>query len=377
MSRAVPWFAAAAAALFFTIGDARAMPPFAQAYGVSCSVCHTQVPALNSYGRYVQRTGYASLDPHVLKRSVPVWIGENTFYDSQDPDRPHHVEFGNVALHAAGAIGHDWSYHVHQWIVQNQNAGGVDTMWIAYNNLLHRDGHLFVGKIEAPGPSFFSQWFDLASFGTPAITVGEHTYQNDANRWGAKLGFTRGNLAAEAGWLASGQDLGGTSDFLNDTDKTFQWKVAYANPERPIEIGMYGSRGSWPLAEGGTDQYWSVAEYIQRDPLHRVPGFIFMCQSGHDVHPVPDAGAVGSNAATVELYEPVFRNNGIIAVRKEFTNDGMGTQTQSGNVDFSYHIAPYLHLFTEAALTQNNKPAWRYMIWWTVPLSRPLPLPVR
>jgi hypothetical protein len=37
---------------------AMAMPPFAQAYGVQCNVCHTQVPALNTYGRYVQRTGY-------------------------------------------------------------------------------------------------------------------------------------------------------------------------------------------------------------------------------------------------------------------------------------------------------------------------------
>lgn len=45
---------------------AAAMPPFAQAYGLQCNVCHTLVPTLNAYGRYIQRTGYASLDPHVF-----------------------------------------------------------------------------------------------------------------------------------------------------------------------------------------------------------------------------------------------------------------------------------------------------------------------
>jgi hypothetical protein len=30
----------------------------AQAYGVKCDVGHTQVPALNTHGRYVHRTGW-------------------------------------------------------------------------------------------------------------------------------------------------------------------------------------------------------------------------------------------------------------------------------------------------------------------------------
>ncbi|MBV9438853.1 MAG: hypothetical protein JOZ24_02555, partial [Candidatus Eremiobacteraeota bacterium] len=35
---------------------ADALPTFAQAYGVDCSACHTSIPALNAYGRYVQST---------------------------------------------------------------------------------------------------------------------------------------------------------------------------------------------------------------------------------------------------------------------------------------------------------------------------------
>lgn len=352
---------------------AEAMPPFAQAYGVDCSVCHTQVPALNAYGRFVQRTGYASLDPHVLKRSIPVWVGENTSYDTQDPDKPHYTEFGNVAIHAAGVVGQstNWSYHIHQWIVQNDQPGGVDTAWIGYNNLLHRDGHLMAGKIEAPGPSAFSQWFDLSGFASAAYGVGEHAWENDGNRWGAKLNYVHKALEVQAGYLASDQDLGGISEFSNATDKTFQWKLAYADPEQPLEAGVYGTRGSWPLEEGGFDQYYSITPYVQRDPVGYVPGFLAMYQVGQDGNPNADGFSAGSTAATLELYEP-FLKYGLLSLREEWVNDGLGTQTRSGNIDLSYQLARYLRVYVEEGLQQNNIPAWRYMIWWTTPLSRPL-----
>ena len=56
--------------VFVSTRPTQAMPPFAQAYGMNCDVCHTAVPALNAYGRYVQRTGYASLDPADFSRQV-------------------------------------------------------------------------------------------------------------------------------------------------------------------------------------------------------------------------------------------------------------------------------------------------------------------
>lgn len=346
---------------------ASAMPPFAQAYGVSCSLCHTQVPGLNAYGRYVQRTGYASLDPQVLRRALPVWIGENASYDSQDPAAPHRTQFGNLAIHAVGPIGDDLTYHFQQWIWQNNQAGDLDTFWLAYNNLLHRDGHLFVGKIEAPGPSPFSQWFDLAAFMTPEITVGEHVYQLDANRWGAKLNYIHGDLDAEAGWLGSGSGWGGLSDFSNDTDKTFQYKIAYAHPTSPFEAGFFGSRGSFPLAEGGTDAYHSLAGYVQRDPENGIPGVLAIYQTAYDANPGLGLSPAASTATTFELYEPVL-DKGLVSAREEWTNDGLGNRLQTANIDFSYHVLPYVHVYVEDALAQHNVPEWRYMIWLTVPV---------
>jgi hypothetical protein len=355
-------------------GSAGAMPPFAQAYGMKCDVCHTQVPTLNAYGRYIQRTGYASLDSHVLHRSTPFWIGESATYDSQSPDAPHKTEFGNLALHAAGAFDQNVTFHVQQWITQAGQSGGVDTMWVTYNNLLHRDAHLFVGKMPGTTASPLSQWFDVASFATPEITVGEHAYQLDGNRWGAKFNYVKNSLDAEVGYFGDNGDLGGAGAWGQTTEKTLQWRIAHANPERPLEYGVMGSRGSFPLAEGGFDQYYSITPYVQRDPAGHLPGVFAMYQAAYDGNAGQDAsgsplGDAHSNAATVELYEPLGEN-ALISLRKEFQNDGLGTRSQSGNIDFTYHVAPYLHFFLEANLTQNSQPAWRYMVWLTLPLQK-------
>ncbi len=370
-------FIAVAVVIGFSIGmsqRAETMPVFAQAYGVKCSVCHTQVPALNTYGRYVQRTGYASLDPKVLRRAFPLWFGEAVTYDSLAGAKP---QFGNVEIHAAGGVGDDLTYHFQQWVYQGNQAGDLDTFWISYNNLLHRDGHLFVGLIEAPGPSPYSQWMDLAGFTTPEIAVGEHTYELDGNRWGAKFNYIKSNIDVEAGYLASNEGWVGASDWGSDTEKTFQYKAAYANPQQPAEVGVYGSRGSSPLAEGGTDQYWSFAPYVQRDPSKGVPGILLIYQMAHDGNPgyttLPNGslvplGQAASTATTLELYQPIM-DKGLISFRKEFTNDGLGNQMQTGNIDLNYQVAKYLHVYVENYFAQGSIPGWRYMLWWTTPVT--------
>lgn len=356
-------------------GTALAMPPFAQAYGMKCEVCHTQVPALNAYGRYIQRTGYATLDYRVLQRTTPFWVGESANYshNSQDAASPR-IELGNFAIHAVGALDANTTYHMQQWIYQDGQPGGLDTAWITYNNLFHHNGHLFVGKMPGTTASPLSQWFDLAAFATPEIVVGEHVYQNDGNRWGSKFDYVKGSLDAEAGYFAGSGDLGDFGKYSQDIEKTFQWRLAHADPQQPLEYGIMGARGSQPLAEGGFDQYASFTPYVQRDPVGKFPGVFAMYQMGFDGNAGQDAlgnplGAARSTAATIELYEPIG-DKALVAFRKEFQNDGLGTQTQSGNIDFAYHLAPYLHLYLESAMARNATPTWSYMLWWTMPLQR-------
>lgn len=378
---------------FGLMAHAQAMPNFAKAYGVKCSTCHTMVPALNSYGRYVQRTGYASLNHDVIKTVPPIWIGEQVNGDAtggvSNISPSYKNSFGNLALHGAGYLAPDWTFHVQQWLLQNDDAGGtLDTAWITYNNLFHRDGHLFIGKYEAPAPSPFSQFFDLSAFSTPEITVGEHPYQLDGNRWGSKLAYTHGALDAEAGWLLSGNGMIGSADFGTSpgTDKTFQWKLASSHPDLPQlpEIGAYGGTGSYIVSTGAVDRYSSLAAYVQRDPQPTgIPGVFAIYQVAHDSNPGLDANGIqlpsaSSKALTAELYESFFSRGAVLGFRDEFTDDGLGTLTHSQNVDLAFNIPhmPYLHGYVEAGLggnstAPNGGPTWRWMFWWTTPVATP------
>jgi hypothetical protein len=371
--RVALWAGAAALALVAAPAlrePARAMPVFAQAYGVDCQTCHIEVPALNAHGRYVQRTMYAALDRKTLQRNLPLWVGEAAFYDSQDPNAPHRVQFGNLAIHAAGFASSELTYHIQQWLTQNDRAGGLDTFWLSYNRLFGRQAHLVVGKMAPPGPSFYSQWDDLAPFATPQITVGEHVLSLAANRWGAKLGFTREALTGEAGWFGSSADLSGAADFSAAIEKSVQWHVAYAPPTRPFQIGLYGNSGVFPLAEGGTDRYAALAGYVQVDPSARSPGALFVLQRGWDAHPgaaLPAAASLGYAAEV--FWRPMRHHEALIGVRHELTNDGLGTIAQSNNVDLSFRVVRYLHATMEVAPFSHATPAWRYQLWWTTPLS--------
>lgn len=380
---------AAAGILVLACGStAQAMPMFAKAYGAKCSLCHTLVPGLNSYGRYVQRTGYASLDPHVLQTVPPVWFGEQINGDSTggvsnvNPDFKNSI--GNLAIHAAGYLGNDWTYHVQSWLLANDTGGGgLDTAWVTYNNLLHRDGHLFLGKIEAPGPSPFSQWFDITQPVTPEIVVGEHGYQLDGNRWGAKFAYTRPGVDAEVSWLGSGGDLISASDFdvAPGTEKTWQWKLANTYADKPLEFGAYGAFGSFIVSTGATDHYNAWAPYVQRDPANGIPGVLAIYQFAHDDNPGLDAlgnqlPGVSSHAYSLELYQPLFNDTAVLSAREDMTDDGLGTVAHYHTIDFAFTAPHYqfLHGYFEAGMGANSThpnggPTWRWILWWTPPIT--------
>ena len=345
----------------------QAMPPFAQAYGINCEVCHTNIPALNDYGRYVQRTGYASLDPGVIHSVNPIWVQEAVTTDTQQPNFPGKVLVGNLNVQAAGYIGSDVTVHAQQWIVNGNEPGFTDTLWLTYNNLLHRDAHLYVGKLEDPAPSPFSMWFELSGFNPPSMTVGEHVYELASNRWGTKLGYVRPGYIVEAGWLGPGGDLNTAFDFTTPTDKTFQYRVAYARADKPFEAGVYGAAGSWPLSDGTYDHYATYAPYIEIDPQHGMPGLFALYQWNNDPNAGPAFGPAHSFGYTIDLYRPFLDSKVMLGARYETTNDGLGTQTNFGYVDLgvmlSRHVsgsgANALMLNGEVNMATGATPGWR------------------
>ncbi len=371
----------AALAIAFVIESVRptqAMPPFAQAYGINCEVCHSNVPALNDYGRYVQRTGYASLDSSVMHGVNPLWVQETASVDTQDPTYPGKILLGNLNIQAAGYIGSDITVHAQQWIVEGNEPGGTDTLWLTYNNLLHRDSHFTVGKLEVPAPSPFSQWFEIAPFAAPEMTVGEHVYELDANRWGFKLGYVRPGYLVEAAYTGPGGDLNTAFDFTTPTDKTFQYRVAYARPDKPIEAGVYGAAGSWPLSDGTYDEYTSITPYVEIDSQHNVPGLFAMYSTNHDANAGPGFGPANSSGYTIDVYEPFLDSKMMLGGRYEMTNDGLGTVTHYGYVNLGVMLSRHVTSWNANALMLNGEvsmasgttaPGWQAQLVWNTTLG--------
>ncbi|GAC1428726.1 MAG: hypothetical protein NVSMB5_23340 [Candidatus Velthaea sp.] len=227
--------------------------------------------------------------------------------------------FGNLALHGVGYIAPDLTFHAQQFITASDQSGGVDTLWVTFNNLFHRDGHLFVGKILNPAPSPYSQHSDLDGPTASSTTVGEHRWGSTyGNRWGTRLTYAHKALDAEAGYYLSGFDLNGAT-YFGPGDKTFQWKLAYALPTRPYEFGAFGSVGTVPVStNSGIDRYNSTAGYVQVDPgNHGRPGVLVIYQTQYDDNPgnSPAGSPLGpttSRGASFEMYEPVFRGGALV-----------------------------------------------------------------
>lgn len=370
-----------AAFLLEGVTPTQAMPPFAQSYGINCEVCHASVPALNAYGRYVQRTGYASLDANVMHGVNPIWVSEAIVTDTQG-NMPGRIQTGNLSLHGAGFLGSDVTFHFHQWIVQNNMPGGTDTMWLTFNNLLHRDAHLTAGKLELPAPSPFSQWFELSGFNPPAMTVGEHAYGLSGNRWGGKLQYIRNGYIVEGAFVGPNGDLNSAFDFTTPTDKTFQYRAAYARPDKPFEAGFYGATGSWPLSDGTFDHYNVIAPYVEIDAQGNWPGLFALYQTNHDANAGPGFGPASSSGYTVDLFKPFMDNKIMVGTRYEMTNDGLGTLTHYGYVDLGVMLsrrvsssnANALMLNGEVNMTTGSTPGWRAMLVWNTSIGNVKPL---
>jgi len=267
--------------------------------------------------------------------------------------------------------------------VSDNQTGGLDTAWVSYNNLFKHNGYLELGKLEVPAPSLDSMGFEIAPYATPEITVGEHAYQLDGNRWGAKTGYLHGSLSLDAAYVGGDANLtglGGATDFLPSNGRALQYRAAIMNPKNPLEVGVYGAAGTFPISDGQTDRYRALAGYIQRDPKNGVPGVFFVYQTTHDSYPLAGAtGPANSRGYTLNIYQPILKDKVVVGFRREMTDDGLGTVSHFGNIDMTVQIARYLRVYAEAGLSGANPgnsvdrigtPAWRAFIWWTLPVSK-------
>ena len=282
---------------------ADATPIFAQAYGLKCTACHLQVPILNAFGRYIQRTGYGALDYRALQHALPVFLfdpGTSYTYQGGQPSHSYRISdpLQTTILYALGALGPKFTYNAEHGVTLNGEPGWLLNTWLGYHGLLGGKGHLFVGKLTAlnldefGGPSLLS---DVTNDPQPLqfVSQGIHNYYYDYNqgRWGAQFNLVQNKYAVEVAYL--GGDSNSTSfdnayNFSRGSNRSVQFKTAYADPSSPWEAGIMGETGTYGWtgsAVPGTlhqDHYAVVGPYFMKDPRPGSPGFRFEYQSSTD-----------------------------------------------------------------------------------------------
>jgi hypothetical protein len=394
---------------FVACEPAAATPVFAQAYGVGCTTCHTQMPLLNAFGRYVQRTGYAALNRKTLQHAVPVFlfdIGTGYSHQSGDPSSDKiNGPFHSTLLQANSYLSPDVTYKIEQFLVVGGNAGFLEQGWLAYHNILNHDGHLFLGKI--PG-------VDLDEFGAgvldevtsadtavPNVAVGVHNYGLDLGngRWGGKFNFVRGKTFVEVAFLGNPTYAGSFADaydFSRGADKSLQWRVAYADPAKPYEIGVFGENGALGFTGSGllpgnhVDNYNVVTPYINKDPRPGSPGFRIEYATATDSNPgykmtaaalgpAQQVGSTNSSWIIGSAYQMVLHDHAMVNITYYHTNQALSEIGFSGLVQptgaatgggpgFSYAINPYARIYTSIYVAQNQRPTFTVVMWLTPPL---------
>lgn len=370
-----------------------AMPPFAQASGVNCNACHVMVPMLNAYGRFIQHTQYAGLSHDAMKQVSPIWFAESVRgrssrkLDSTQPAKT--MTYGSISVDASGFAGPEITYRIEQSIYRNdQSGGGLGRIWLAYSGFLHNEGHLAVGKLGPPVPSIFTGSADMTGFATPGMAVGKHSMRLSSTRWGSTFNYVHQWVDAEVGWLSGSSNALSGKDFsINPgTDRAFQWKLAYSPADRPLEFGFYGANGSYVLSGvGRLDRYSTLGEYVERDPgPHGIPGIMAFYDRNHDSNPgTTNNGSLptgtASRAYAVELNEPLFNNAVLVGIRREMTDNGLGTIIHYGVADLAFRVphVPYLFARIEAALggytsAPYGRPTWGWTMQWEGPISGPI-----
>ena len=398
--------------------SAVALPTFAQAYQVDCSTCHTMVPALNAYGRYIQSTAFGALDPSIMQRALPILVRESVSYRSTgklDPKAPaDRWTYANISVNVAGVLSKTLSYRLEQSLFSN-NIGGGNTghFWVSYNQLFHGNGHLVVGKLDPPAPPAFSYWQDQTGFASSGISVGQHGYNLAGERWGVgfnyvPIDYQRMPYRAQFAYVGNSPSMFNASAFSssnpygpggNGSDRAFQYRLAWARPDRPLELGFYGAVGSYILPTGyvaPVDAYKAVGVYAQRDPVKSVPGLLLFYQRTYDSNVGPGKASNGleqgatSWAAAVELDQPLFKGNVLLGFRPVEYLSGLQASKTGFDVQTTAHphygafdlvardpkFSPYLYLTAEAAVAAASnatydQPAWRIGLKWAAPVAIP------
>lgn len=411
MKRYFPVVVLALCAVLFVLGvrdskPAQAMPNFARALGVPCETCHTMVPALNAYGRYLQRTFYAPITAEAMRGTLPAYLEyEIQSYSTGGKDTAapgKKTTVGNLIASFDGFASPVFTYRVENNVYSGDQptnqSKGPETMWLAYNGLFGGYGHLLAGDdYPGPMPAFMINPSDFeAAFHIRHLAIGAHSYNLLNTALSFRFDYDKGPIDAEIAYRGeTSNPLSGVSDFSISpgTSRGYQWKIADAPPSKPYEIGAFGGVGTYidngphgTIAGPPNIDFYNIwGPYFELDPNafgKNTPGLYGFYAMSHDSNPgvagFTTLAPQGPNAVdeSIELYQPLFKNSMSLTVRQEFSSNGLGAIGHYYAAGVSYQIPhlPYAFARFEAPMggyssAPSGRPTWQWALDFLIPVD--------
>ncbi len=372
--------ASALAGIALTARPAAAIPVFANGQGgVSCEMCHSSVPALNAYGRYILATNFARvLDAHaqmLQNKRLPVAVLASANRSSvPNPSFGTKIYAAVVDLLSAGYIGPKVTYYASVPIEEGGfPAPAVDQLWVAYDGLAGGNGSLQVGKFPTP---FFAPWVSqtmtLSGYGLAALPVGLNSVGVGDNRWG--ISYTqiggKGLIANVAYMTNTGPEEEAYDEDIDAGGEGTAWvgSVQYLWPASRWSGGVTILRGSYPLPSGASDQFTRNGALLS----YGFPkgSLMVMGLQGYDSNPndgaTPPSTSHGLSFET--MYGPVLWLN--LDLRYDTTNDGLGTLSRNYVMDASFNVRPNIVFTVEDVASVGGTPVFNYQLLWSGPWWR-------
>jgi hypothetical protein len=287
--------------------------------------------------------------------------------------------------------------------VAGGQTGFLDETWVGYHNILDHHGHLFVGKLAEINLDGYAAGVldDANNQNLPNVAVGAHNYSLDYNggRWGAKFNYVGSKTAVEVEYLGNAtkaSSFGDAYDFSRAADTTLQWRVAYADPARPWEFGVFGESGALGISGSAllpgrvqVDNYNVITPYVNLDPRPGAPGFRFEYATATDSNPgyvmrgaagpLQQVGSTPSSWLVGSAYQMVLHDHGMVNVTYYHTNQALAETGFTGLVKptgsatgvgpgFSYALDSFVRLYSSIYVAQGQRPAYSITMWITPPL---------
>lgn len=267
--------------------EAEAIPAFARKYDVSCSLCHSPVPALTEFGETFAGNGFKMAKDEELADAVDTGDGLLTLMD----DLPLAVRFDAYAranlnsdlpttdlqtpwaikLLSGGQITPSISYYMYFFMSEHGEVAGLEDAYVHFTDLGGTGIDLLAGQFQVSDPLFKRELrLEFEDYQAYRVRVG------DAR---ADLTYDRGLMALYSPWeggdlslqVVNGQGIDGTSaSKLYDTNDTKNVAARFSQSFGSLRVGGFGYFGSESgagLDNGiriyGPDATWAVSPELQ------------------------------------------------------------------------------------------------------------------